>query len=434
MIDPVIDEIIAHVERVGVHGVDTDVASAAKRLIADTLAVGVAGLGVPWRREVLDMLLAIGGTGEASVLGSGERLPLVHAALLNAYQIHGQEFDCLHEQAVVHPMATALPVLLGWAEREGGVTGAQFIRAVVVAIDIAATLGLCSRAPMRFFRPANAGGFGATVGLAMLAGLAAEQLRDAIGIYYGQCAGTMQAHQEGSPQLAMQMGFAARSAVTAVELARRGMPGPRAPISGDFGYFALFDGQADSAAFDALGRSWRVLEVSQKPFPSGRATHGGIDGVQRLMREEGVTADRVVTGRFHVPPLTARLVGRPATKGMTASQARLCLQYAAAVCLRRGRVGLEDFTATALADPATLALARRLAIIEDGNRDPNALLPQRVEIDLAEGRTVARDVGQVLGSPEQPLTWVCSKSRVRFTGSRAVLRPLVRIQSLSPFP
>src|SRR5215472_765457 len=133
MIDPVIDEIIAHVERVGVHGVGSDVTSAAKRLIADTLAVGVAGLGVPWRREVLDMLLAIGGTGEASVLGSGERLPLVHAALLNAYQIHGQEFDCLHEQAVVHPMATALPALLGWAEREGGVTGAQFIRAVVVA-------------------------------------------------------------------------------------------------------------------------------------------------------------------------------------------------------------------------------------------------------------------------------------------------------------
>jgi 2-methylcitrate dehydratase PrpD len=38
----------------------------------------------------------------------------------------------------------------------------------------------------------------------------------------------MQAHAEGTPQLAMHMGFAARSAVTAVELPRRGMPGPRA--------------------------------------------------------------------------------------------------------------------------------------------------------------------------------------------------------------
>jgi len=54
-----------------------------------------------------------------------------------------------------------------------------------------------------------------------LAGLGEAQLRDALGIYYGQCAGTMQAHHEASPQLAMQMGFAARSAVTAVELAAK---------------------------------------------------------------------------------------------------------------------------------------------------------------------------------------------------------------------
>ena len=411
MKDPVVDKILAHVERVGAHGITADVRAAAERLIADTLAVSVAGLVAPWRGEVFDMLLDLGGGAEATVFGSGERLPLVHAAMLNAYQIHCQEFDCLHEKAVVHPMATALPTLLGWAEREGGVTGAQLIRAIVVAVDIAVTLGLCSRAPMRFFRPANAGGFGATVGLAMLAGLNADQLRDAIGIYYGQCAGTMQAHEEGSPQLTMQMGFAARSAVTAVELARRGMPGPHAPISGQFGYFALFDGRADPAPFDALGRSWRVLEVSQKPFPSGRATHGCIDAVQRLMREEGVTAGRVVTGRFHVPPLSAQLVGRPVTERMTPNQARLCLQYVAAVCLRRGNVSLEDFTATALADPATLALARRLAIIKDDNPDPNALLPQRAEINLVEGRMVACDISQVLGSPERPLSLETAKAK-----------------------
>ena len=316
--DPVVDKIVAHVERVAQHGVPEAARSAAKTFIADTLAVGIAGCKTPWRGEILDMLAGTGGGEEATVFGGGERLPVMHAAMLNAYQIHGQEFDCVHEAAVVHPMAAALPPLLGWAEREGGVSGARLIRALVVAVDVASTLGLCSRAPMRFFRPANAGGLGATAGLAVLAGLDGMQLRDAIGIYYGQCAGTMQAHTEGTPQLAMQMGFAARSAVTAVELARRGMPGPHAPISGDFGYFALFDGKADPAPFDDLGERWRITELSHKPFPSGRATHGGIDGLQRLMKEDGVTADRVVACRFLVPPLTARLVGRPAVEGMTA--------------------------------------------------------------------------------------------------------------------
>jgi 2-methylcitrate dehydratase PrpD len=413
MRDPVVDKIVAYVDRVVDHGVPEAARSAAKTFIADTLAVGIAGRETPWRGEILDMLGGIGGAQEATVFGSGEKLPLVHAAMLNAYQIHGQEFDCVHEAAVVHPMAAALPVLLGWAEREGGVSGARLIRAVVVAVDVAANLGLCSRAPMRFFRPANAGGFGATAGLAMLAGLNATQLRDAIGIYYGQCAGTMQAHSEGTPQLAMQMGFAARSAVTAVELARRGMPGPHAPISGDFGYFALFDGTAEPAPFDQLGERWRITALSHKPFPSGRATHGSIDGLQRLMTEDGATADRVVAGRFRVPPLTARLVGRPAVDGMTAGYARLCLQYVGAVCLRRGDVGLGDFTAPALADADTLRLARRLAVIEDGNPDPNALLPQRVVIDLAEGRTVAAAVLSVLGSPERPLSSEASRAKFR---------------------
>ena len=404
MKDPVVEKIVAYGERVAEHGVPEAVRAATKTFIADTLAVGVAGTQTPWRGEILDMLAGIGGAPEATVLGGGERLPLMHAAMLSAYQIHAQEFDCVHEAAVVHPMAAVLPVLLGWAEREGRVSGARLIRAVAVAVDVAASLGLCSRAPMRFFRPANAGGFGATAGLAMLAGLDGEQLRDAIGIYYGQCAGTMQAHAEGTPQLAMQMGFAARSAVTAVELARRGMPGPRAPMTGKFGYFALFDGKADPAPFDELGACWRITELSHKPFPSGRATHGGIDGLQRLMKKDGVTADRVVACRFHVPPLTARLVARPAVEGMTAGYARLCLPYVGAVCLRRGTVGLGDFTAAALADPDTLRLARRLTVIEDGNPNPNALLPQRVEVDLAEGRTVAAAVTSVLGSPERLLS------------------------------
>ena len=132
--------------------------------IADTLGVGIAGASAPWRHEVLDMAGISGGAAEATVWGSGEKLPLAQAAMVNAYQIHSQEFDCVHEGAVVHPMAAILPCLLGWAEREGGVSGERLIRAVIAGVDVAVNLGLCSRAPMRFFRPANCGGFGATAG------------------------------------------------------------------------------------------------------------------------------------------------------------------------------------------------------------------------------------------------------------------------------
>jgi 2-methylcitrate dehydratase PrpD len=318
-------------------------------------------------------------------------------------------------------MAAVLACALGWAEREGGVSGEKLICAVIAGVDVAVTLGLCSRAPMRFFRPANCGGFGAVAALAVLAGLDEAQTRDALGIYYGQCAGTMQAHVEASPQLAMQMGFAARNAVAAVELARRGMPGPRAPIAGEFGYFALFDGKADPAPFDELGRAWRICELSHKPFPTGRATHGGIDGLQRLIAACRIEADQVAAGRFIVPPLTHRLVGRRPEPEMTVAHARLCLAYCGAVCLRRGTVGLDDFTPQALADPDTLALAGRLAVISDGNPDPNAMAPIRVELDLADGSTLACDVTEVLGSPERPLSPEAARAKFAACGAPAAL-------------
>jgi hypothetical protein len=81
------------------------------------------------------------------------------------------------------------PGLVRLGGKRGGISGALLIRAT--AVDVAAIPGLCSRTAMRFFRPANASGFGATVGLAMLAGFDAERLAAAVGIYYGQCSGTM---------------------------------------------------------------------------------------------------------------------------------------------------------------------------------------------------------------------------------------------------
>jgi aconitate decarboxylase len=419
MNDLVVDKIIAHLARVARDGVPEEARVAAKIFMADTLAVGIAGAQAPWRAEALDM--AQGAPAEATVWGGGGRLPLAAAAMVNAFQVHAQEFDPVHEAAVVHPLAAVLAGALGWAEREGEVNGEALLRAVVAGADIAATLGLCSRAPMRFFRPANCSGFGAVAALAMLAGLDEEQTRDALGIYYGQCAGTMQAHIEGTPQLAMQMGFAARGAVTAIELARRGMPGPHAPISGPFGYFALFDGEADPAPFDQLGAAWRIAELSHKPFPSGRATHGGIDGLQRLVAEYGISAEQVAGGRFIVPPLTHRLVGRPPKNGMTVAYARLCLSYCGAVTLRRGAVGLSDFSADTLADPDTLALAEHLAVIIDANPDPNALHPIRLELDLADGRTVTCDVTEVIGSPARPLSPEAARAKFAICGATDAL-------------
>jgi 2-methylcitrate dehydratase PrpD len=106
---------------------------------------------------------------------------------------------------------------------------------------------------------------------------------------------------------------------------------------------------------------------------------------------------------------------------MTIAYARLCLAYCGAVCLRHGTVGLDDFTPAALADPASLALARRLTVTADGNPDPNALHPVRVELDLADGRTVACNVADVIGSPARPLSSEAARAKFAACGAPARL-------------
>src|SRR6266851_848735 len=139
MKDPVVDQILAHIARVAAGELPEAARQAAKVFIADSLGVGIAGAAAPWRAEVFDMAASACSAGEATVWGSGERLPLAPAAMVNAYQMHALEFDCVHEGAVVHAMSAVLPALLGWAERDGGVSGESLLRAVVAGIDVAVT-------------------------------------------------------------------------------------------------------------------------------------------------------------------------------------------------------------------------------------------------------------------------------------------------------
>ena len=61
-------------------------------------------------------------------------------------------------------------------------------------------------------------------------------------------------------------------------------------------------------------------------------------------------------------------------------------------------VGIQDFDPDALADPRRLELAARIEVLDDGNPDPNAMCPQRVELHLRDGRCGAGHA-RVSGQP-----------------------------------
>lgn len=418
---------------------------AAKTFILDTIGVGVGGASGPRVQELVATAASWGAGEEATVWVDGRKLPAGAAAVVNGYQIHALEWDCVHEPAVVHPMATLFSAVVAAAERRGErgqpVSGRELVLATVLGVEIACTIGAASRSPMRFFRPATAGGFGVVAGAGKLAGLDAGTLVEAFGILYGQTSGTLQAHLEGSMVLGLQVGFNARAGLNAVDLAAAGLTGPHDVLVGPYGFYKLFEPESDIVTWwSQLGKTWQITRLSHKPFPSGRLTHAAIDAVQRARKERSFVADEVESIRAWVTPLTFRLVGRPDIPEPTPNYARLCIPFVMATELLRGEVGPEAFTGTSLIDPATHALAARIAVEEDANPDLNALWPQRFAIRLKDGWTWDRVVDKAIGHPDNPLAREAALAKFRrcwalaprpLGDADAVIRAVERLDALA---
>ena len=408
-------------------------AAAIRTFLLDTLGVGAGGSAGPWTRELIETQRLSSPGAQARVWSHGARLSAAGAAVCNAYQVHNGEFDCVHEGAVIHTFTVPVAAALAWAEREGGIGGRDFLTALALGVDVACHLGVASKSPLRFFRPATAGTFGAAAAIGRLAGFDAPTLVNAFGAVLGQLSGTMQAHTEGSPLLGMQVGFGARNAILACDMAAGGLDAPQGVLEGPFGYFSLFEGEhALGKVLDQLGVIWRVTEVSHKPFPSGRATHAVVDACLGFRGRLGLDGDGGAAGSdaveqitARVPPLVHHLVGRPVTAEMDVNYARLCCRYVAACALLRGRVGPEDFHPEAIRDPAILDLARRVDIVVDANPDPNALVPVTVEIALRDGRSATERVEVMYGHPERPMTRAAQLDKFR-RNCEAAARPISR--------
>ena len=154
----------------------------ALRLLADTLAVGVAGSTAPGMDGVLTVARGWGAGEDARLLGRAERLPATSAAYVNCFAIHALEWDAVHEGAVVHAMTAVTAALMAAIDRRGGCDPDEALTALAVGVDIACGLGLAATSGLSFFRPAITGIYGAAVAVARIEGLPPERFADVLGL------------------------------------------------------------------------------------------------------------------------------------------------------------------------------------------------------------------------------------------------------------
>lgn len=140
-----LDRVAAHVITTSYEDLPPEAVTKVKTFLLDTLGVGIAGTSGTGVEDLKSVAATWGDGCEATVWLTGEKLPALSAAIVNAYQIHCLEFDCVHEGAVLHPMATILAAVMAWVERAKSrgtlVDGRTLVTALALGVDVSTMLG-----------------------------------------------------------------------------------------------------------------------------------------------------------------------------------------------------------------------------------------------------------------------------------------------------
>lgn len=312
----------------------------AKRSLLNWIGCALGGCNNEAVSLVLSAVREFAGPPQATVLGRGIRLDIMHAALLNAISSNILDFDDTHAHMVLHPVAPVAAAILALAQHRA-VNGAELLHALVLGVEIECRVSDPAVAEYRFaWAPSIAGVFGAAAGAGRLLALSEQQMAWALGIAATQACGLRDA--AGTMSKTYAPAQAARCGLSAAVLAASGFTGSQTGIEGPRGFLHAFGEPLDIAA---LVRNWGAgfhIEMNTyKPFPCGIVSHAAIDACLQLRSSYGLRPEQIAAISLVVNPLALKVTGRksPASE----LEAKLSVYHGAACALAYGRVGVKQF-------------------------------------------------------------------------------------------
>ncbi|MDT7609348.1 MAG: hypothetical protein QOG96_3851 [Pseudonocardiales bacterium] len=392
--------------------VPDEVYTRARHLVLDAVGLAFASTAYDFPSVARDALLRLGGAGAHPVLGLPDRLSPRDAAVLNGVLIHGLDFDDTHIPAVTHVTAGVLPAVLSAATTAGASTR-DLLLAYVLGVEVSARVGIGGAGGFHdvgWHPTAVAGAFGAAVAAGKLAGLDAAALVSAQGVVGSMSGGLLEFLADGSWTKRLHPGWAAMCGLTAASFAGVGWSGPPAVYEGRFGLYNthLAGRETNPAAVGAgLGQTWELMRTAVKPYPICHFIHAFADAALDLRAEHGLRPEDIAAIRCAIHPVPGKVVCQPAEAKWAPRDeydAKFSLPFVVSAALSRGRFTLAELADEALADPAILALARKVEVRDD----PASAFPRAysgaVEIELRDGRVLARREQVNRGHEERPLS------------------------------
>lgn len=375
-------------------------ANAVARVLLDTVAVAIAGVDEKASRTLRDWIAIEPTAGNVRVWGCDLSLGPSQAALINGTAAHALDWDDAVPSMPMHPGAVLLPAIL--AQVAGTTTsgpdlvhaydvGSAVFRAVSEVLPIKVHYG------RGWHNTSTTGRLAAVAALANLTRMNEQQTRHALGIVSSSVSGSLA--NFGTMTKPLHAGEAARDAVMAVALARRGFTAHPHQLEAAKGFFALYGEQADLTVLPERLTFWEhawIEDWALKRHPSCFATHRAIDAALQLDVDPAqITAVTVSVPATSTDPLLLRTP-------RTGLEAKFNLDYTVIRALATGAPTLADFTDEAIHDPVVRHLMARFTL---DRRDPAGLGPHtRIAVTLADGSVQRAETIVTYGDAADPLS------------------------------
>lgn len=402
--------LVEHVSRTTFSDLPPAAVDYAKRSIIDTIAVTIAGSSAEGCREVVELVKEWGGKEESTIWVYGGRVPATLAGLAIGPMARARDFGDVHEGGGLHITEYVLPTLLPVAERQGRISGKDFLTALALAQDVGIRLQASVVRDASATRGTLARVFGPTAGAAKLLGLDEGTMMNAMGIAYAQAAGESQAFKDGALTVRMAHGFVADAAIKSVLLAERGITGARNILQGEYGFYNAFEPKHDLERLtDGLGKRFEGAYASMKPYPCCKLTHGAINAAIYLVKEHDIAPTDVAEIDVGVGERAYVFVCEPKEeKGnpQNTVDCQFSIPYTVATAVVKRSVFIDDFTEAAIRRPDVRELLRKVRtrvepqVVKPDNKVGGAA----VTIRTKDGNEYSRTVYYVKGHPKNPMT------------------------------
>ncbi|WP_324276734.1 MmgE/PrpD family protein [Blastococcus brunescens] len=344
-----------------------DVIGTATLHLLDTLGCGIAAVGTG-AAEVARGYGLRAAPGAASGLGVSSGIQGADAALVNGIACHALDFDDTYPPAMMHISTVVVPAALAAAEERRS-TGEELLVALIAGGETTSRISRVAGDAFhrRGFHPTSiCGVFGATVAVARLNRLTADQTTNALGIAGSMASGLMAYLSDGSSTKQLHPGWAAHSTHIAVQLAQLGATGPTSVLEGRNGLYSAFLGRTDFKSEDIIGDlsdEWHTLELSIKPYSACHFVHAPLDALRELQADHAFGPDQVDRITVFTPKVGAELVANPIERKIrpaTPYESKFSVPFVLAAWLQEGVVDTDTFDEPFLSDPGILDVASRV--------------------------------------------------------------------------